>query len=226
MKKALVFYGGWEGHDPKRVAERFCRLLQRRGIEVDLVSGVDILSDRERLLGYDLIIPSVTMGSITAEQEKNVCDAIASGIGLAGCHGGMCDAFRGAIEWSFMTGGQWVSHPGNNGVEYEVNIVKGASPIVEGIEDFTLTSEQYYLHVDPAIEVLATTHFPIADGPHVKNRPIEMPVAWTKRWGEGRVFYCSLGHNDAVFENYPSAELLMERGMLWAAGEPLTVKKI
>jgi type 1 glutamine amidotransferase len=44
-----------------------------------------------------------------------------------------------------------------------------------------------------------------------------MPVAWTKRWGEGRVFYCSLGHNDKLFENCPSAELFMERGMLWAA---------
>lgn len=226
MKKALIFYGGWQGHDPAAVSARFEKLLIKNGFSVDRVEGVECLSDGDALLSYDLIVPCFTMGRLSAEQEDNICRAVESGVGLAGCHGGMCDAFRGAIEWSFMTGGQWVSHPGNNGVEYEVNIVKGASPIVEGIEDFTLTSEQYYLHVDPAIEVLATTHFPIADGPHVKNRPIEMPVAWTKRWGEGRVFYCSLGHNDAVFENYPSAELLMERGMLWAAGEPLTVKKI
>ena len=157
------------------------------------------------------------MGEKPQEYVRNLAKAIGKGTGLAGCHGGMCDSFRNSTEWQFITGGQWVSHPGNDGVEYDVNIIKGASPIVEGIEDFSVKSEQYYLHVDPAIEVLATTHFPIADGPHRLNKPIEMPVAWTKRWGEGRVFYCSLGHNDKMFENCPSAELLMERGMLWAA---------
>lgn len=217
MKKALIFYGGWQGHDPAAVSARFERLLRANGFEVDRVEGVECLSDGDALLSYDLIVPCFTMGRLSAEQERNVCRAVESGVGLAGCHGGMCDAFRESTTWQFMTGGQWVSHPGNDGVEYEVNIVKGSSPIIEGIEDFSVKSEQYYLHTDPAIEVLATTHFPIADGPHRLNRPIEMPVVWTKRWGEGRVFYCSLGHNDKLFENCPSAELLMERGMLWAA---------
>ena len=44
-----------------------------------------------------------------------------------------------------------------------------------------------------------------------------MPVAWTKFWGNGRVFYNSLGHHDDVFDKSSEAELLMERGMLWAA---------
>lgn len=217
MKKALIFYGGWQGHDPAAVSARFESLLIKNGFEVDRVEGVDCLDNDDALLSYDLIVPCVTMGKLSAEQERNVCRAVECGVGLAGCHGGMCDAFRESTTWQFMTGGQWVSHPGNDGVEYDVNIVKGSSPIVEGIEDFSVKSEQYYLHVDPAIEVLATTPFPIADGPHRLNRPIEMPVAWTKRWGEGRVFYCSLGHNDKLFENCPSAELLMERGMIWAA---------
>jgi type 1 glutamine amidotransferase len=129
----------------------------------------------------------------------------------------MCDAFRNSTDWQFMTGGQWVAHPGNDGTEYTVHICHGSSPITEGLSDFTIVSEQYYLHVDPAIEVLATTRFPVADGPHVSNKPVDMPVAWTKYWGRGRVFYCSLGHRDNVFEKYPEASLLMERGMLWAA---------
>jgi len=73
------------------------------------------------------------------------------------------------------------------------------------------------MHIDPAIEVLATTRFSLENycGGAVKH--VEMPVAWTKFWGLGRVFYCSLGHHDDVFDKSPSAQLLMERGMLWAA---------
>ena len=109
-------------------------------------------------------------------------------------------------------------HPGGDGVEYTVNICKGANPITEGIEDFTVCSEHYYLHVAPAIEVLATTRFPLQTYYHAANKPIDMPVVWTKYWGLGRVFYNSLGHHDDVFDRSPAAERLMERGMLWAAG--------
>jgi hypothetical protein len=96
-------------------------------------------------------------------------------------------------------------------------ICKGSSPIVEGLEDFPVCSEQYYLHVDPSIEVLATTHFPIVNYYHISNKPVDMPVAWTKFWGNGRVFYTSFGHHDDVFDQSPTAQVLMERGMLWAA---------
>lgn len=217
MKQALIFYGGWEGHEPEPVARRMETILTSHGFSVDRVSGTDCLSDREALLGYDLIVPCMTMSTLPREAEKNVCYAVSCGVGLAGCHGGMCDAFRNSTDWQFMTGGQWVAHPGNDGTEYTVHICHGSSPITEGIGDFKVVSEQYYLHVDPAIEVLATTRFPVADGPHAANKPIDMPVAWTKYWGQGRVFYCSLGHHDDVFEKYPETCLLMERGMLWAA---------
>lgn len=217
MKKALIFKGGWDGHEPNLVAARFARLLEKNGIFTEVADGLECLSDRERLLEYDLIVACMTMSELPREFEKNVCFAVSRGVGLAGCHGGMCDAFRKSTAWQFMTGGQWVAHPGGDGVEYTVNICKGANPITEGIEDFTVCSEHYYLHVDPAIEVLATTRFPLVNYYHAANKPIDMPVAWTKFWGLGRVFYCSLGHHDDVFEKAPSAELLMERGMLWAA---------
>jgi len=136
---------------------------------------------------------------------------------LAGCHGGLCDACRASTEWQFITGGQWVSHPGGDGITYTVNIRHGSSPIVEGIDDFEVVSEHYYLHIDPSIEVLATTRFPLVNYYYAANKPVDMPVAWTKYWGLGRVFYCSLGHHDDVFDNAPSASALMERGMLWAA---------
>lgn len=218
MKKALIFRGGWDGHEPKLVSERFARLLEKNGITAEIFDGLDCLNDREKLLEYDLIVACMTMSEIPRECEKNVSYAVSKGVGLAGCHGGMCDAFRNSTEWQFMTGGQWVSHPGGDGVEYTVNICKGANPITEGIEDFTVCSEHYYLHIDPAIEVLATTRFPLVNYYHSANKPVDMPVAWTKFWGLGRVFYTSLGHHDDVFDKSPSAEVLMERGMLWAAG--------
>lgn len=218
MKKALIFYGGWEGHDPVRVSARFAGLLEKNGFEVDRVEGTSCLEDGEKLLTYDLIVPCMTMSNLPRDCEKNVSRAVCEGVGLAGCHGGMCDAFRNSTEWQFITGGQWVAHPGNDGVRYTVHIRRGSSPIIDGIEDFEVTSEQYYLHIDPAVEILATTRFPIADGPHAVNKPVDMPVTWTKYWGRGKVFYCSLGHRDDVFAACPAAELLMERGMLWAAG--------
>ena len=217
MKKALIFWGGWDGHEPELVSARFQRLLEKNGFTVDRFAGVDCLADREKLMDYDLLVPCVTGSELPHECSQNVAWAVAHGVGMAGCHGGMCDSFRQDTEWQFLTGGQWVSHPGGDGTDYVVNVRRGSSPIVEGIEDFPVCSEQYYLHVDPAIEVLATTRFPVANYYHAANKPIDMPVVWTKYWGIGRVFYCSLGHHDDVFDNSPSAELLMERGMLWAA---------
>jgi hypothetical protein len=157
------------------------------------------------------------MGNIPWECSRSIAKAVGAGVGLAGCHGGMCDSFRQDTEWQFMTGGQWVSHPGGDGIEYTVNIRHGSSPIVDGLEDFKVCSEHYYLHVDPSIEVLATTRFPLVTYYHASNKPVDMPVAWTKFWGLGRVFYTSLGHHDDVFDKSPNAEIMMKRGMLWAA---------
>ena len=175
-----------------------------------------MLEDLDALMQIDLLVSCWTMGEISSEQVKNVEKAVGAGVGLAGCHGGMCDSFRESTEWQFITGGQWVSHPGGDGIDYMVNICKGANPITEGLDDFPVCSEHYYLHIDPAIEVLATTRFPVVNYYHAANKPVDMPVAWTKFWGLGRVFYTSLGHHDDVFDKSPNAEILMERGMLWA----------
>lgn len=216
MKKALIFQGGWDGHEPKLVSKRFAALLEKNGYEVKITDTLDTLLDYDYLSSLDLIVPCWTMGEIPGECRANVCRAVANGTGLAGCHGGMCDSFRQDTEWQFMTGGQWVSHPGGDGTDYKVEINHGSSPIVEGLEDFDVCSEQYYLHVDPAVEVLATTRFPVVNYYHASNKKVDMPVAWTKYWGAGRVFYNSLGHHDDVFDKSPNAQIIMERGMLWA----------
>ncbi|GAA4875274.1 ThuA domain-containing protein [Paenibacillus vulneris] len=216
MKKALVVQGGWKGHEPEEVSEIFRSLLTENGFEVEVSDTLEAFADAEKLNSLDLIVPVWTMGEITKELVKNVSEAVQKGVGLAGCHGGMCDAFRNNVDWQFMTGGQWVAHPGNDGVEYVVNIKHSSSPLVEGMADFAVKSEQYYLHVDPAVEVLATTRFPVVEGPHSLNKAVDMPVVWTKRWGVGRVYYCSLGHHADIVD-MPQVKELMRRGFLWAA---------
>ena len=215
-KKALIFWGGWGGHEPDKVAARFRGILEREGFAVQVVEGVENIP-LKALPELDLLVPCTTGCKMEGEISRAIAKAVGAGVGLAGCHGGMCDAYREDTEWQFMTGGQWVSHPGGDGVKYTVNVIRGANPLTEGIEDFTVKSEQYYLHVDPAIEVLATTRFPLISYYHASNKFIDMPVVWTKYWGIGRVFYNSLGHHDSVFEKSPAAAELMRRGFLWAA---------
>ncbi len=217
MKKAWIFQGGWDGHEPVQTSTRFGRMLESHGYSVTIHDTLDPLANLSDLLDLDIMVFCFTMSTIKPEYTKNVSKAVGAGVGLAGCHGGMCDAFRNDTEWQFITGGQWVSHPGGDGIDYMVNICHGSSPITQGLEDFPVCSEHYYLHVDPAIEVLATTRFPVVPYYHISNKPVDMPVAWTKFWGNGRVFYTSLGHHDDVFDKSPSAHTLMERGLLWAA---------
>jgi len=215
-RRALIVSGGWEGHQPAAVADLFNELLQGEGFDVDLSNSLESFTDERYLKSLSLIVPNWTMGKITPQQLNPLLAAVADGLGVAGCHGGMCDAFRDSPEWQFMTGGQWVAHPGNDRVTYNVHIANRIHPITAGIENFSVTTEQYYMHIDPAIHVLASTRFPTAPGPHLPNGPVEMPVMWTKLYGEGKIFYVSLGHTPQILAAEPVATI-MRRGFLWSA---------
>ena len=218
MQSALIVWGGWDGHQPKQVSEIFARVLKEEGFAVEVSDTLDAFHDEAKLMNLSLIVPIWTMGKITKEQCNPVLNAVKAGVGLAGCHGGMCDSFREHTEWQWMTGGQWIAHPGNDGTSYRVHIKDMDHEITRGLKDFDVKSEQYYLHVDPCIKVLAVTPFPnpAVDGPHVLNGFCEMPQVWTKFWGKGRVFYNALGHHADVFD-IPEALEMMRRGFKWAA---------
>ena len=214
-KRALITWGGWPGHEPDKVAALFAGVLREEGFAVEVTDTLACFDDAAALTAFDLIVPIWTMSSIEPQQTAHVAAAVAAGTGLAGCHGGMCDAFRNDVLWQFMTGAQWVAHPGNDGVEYGVRIIS-ADPLVAGIADFTVKTEQYYLHADPAVKVLAVCDFPVIDGPHAANGPVAMPVVFTKLWGQGRIYYNALGHHADVIDHGAPLEML-RRGMLWAA---------
>lgn len=213
MKQALIVWGGWEGHQPLQCSEIFAALLRDEGYNVTLSDTLDAYLDATAMQALDLVVPMWTMGTIKPEQERGLLDAVAGGVGVAGWHGGFADSFRNNTEYQFMVGGQWVAHPGNI-IDYTVNITKHEDPIVAGLDDFAMHSEQYYMHVDPAVEVLATTTFSGQYAPWIDG--VVMPVAWKKRWDHGRVFYCSLGHQAVDFD-VPEAREIVRRGMLWAS---------
>jgi uncharacterized protein len=213
MKSALIVWGGWEGHQPESSARLFAGLLREAGYEVELADTLDAYLNTEKLQSLSLIVPTWTMGTITREQERGLLDAVHSGVGVAGWHGTMGDSFRNNTEYQFMVGGQWVAHPGNI-IDYQVNIVDQADPVTAGLSDFKMHSEQYYMHIDPSNKVLATTTF---SGEHAAwIEGTVMPVVWKRQYGQGRVFYSSLGHVTADFDVYEAREIT-RRGMLWAS---------
>ncbi|HEX8550432.1 MAG TPA: ThuA domain-containing protein [Abditibacteriaceae bacterium] len=215
MKKALMVWGGWDGHEPDKCVQVFAPFLEQNGYEVEISNSMDVYLDEAKMKSLSLIVPVVTMSKISGEQEKGLLDAVEGGVGLAGWHGGMCDSFRENTGYQFMTGGQWVSHPGNI-IDYTVQISNSEHEITRGIGDFAMHSEQYYMHTDPGNNVLATTTFSGEHGEAPWTKGVVMPVVWTKSWGAGKVFYCSLGHVAKDFD-VPEARELVQRGMLWAS---------
>jgi type 1 glutamine amidotransferase len=212
MREALIVWGGWSGHEPEKGAKIVASMLESERFKVRVENTTEAFAD-PAIRDMSLIVPIVTMSKIERAEVDNLTAAVRSGVGLAGYHGGMCDAFREAVDYQFMCGGQWVAHPGNV-IDYRVDIVKPDDPIVQGVEGFAYRSEQYYMHVDPSNEVLATTTFSGEHAPWTKG--VVMPVMWKRRHGEGRVFYSSLGHVAAEFD-VPQMREILRRGMLWAA---------
>lgn len=205
----LLFWSGWEGHQPEKIAQLLASELSRHGLKPRVEPSLDCLDDAEALRQYALVCPCVTMGQLSETRGRNLQEAVRSGTGLGGVHG-MADAFRGNLDYEWMCGGHFVGHPHVG--DFTVRIKDYASPITQGLPGtFTYRSEQYYVLTDPAIQVLADTEY-LHEGCSTA-----MPVAWVRTWGRGRVFYSSLGHAPEEFAQFPDALALTVRGLLWAA---------
>jgi type 1 glutamine amidotransferase len=205
-----VTRGGWEGHLPVEATDLFIPFLRENDFEVEVSDNLDSYLDLD---GTDLVLQCISMGEITGEQVKGLEAAVRNGTGLAGWHGGIVDSFRSNTDYSFMTGGQFISHPGGF-VDHRIEVVSD-DPIVDGITHFDLHTEQYYVHADPTNNVLATTTFRAhPDFPWIAGAT--MPAVWTRTWGEGRVFVCTPGHSLADLD-VPEVRTIIERGLLWAS---------
>lgn len=214
MKSALIVYGGWSGHDPEECAAIYRRWLHEDGYSVRMATETSAFADPS-IHDLSLIVPIFTMSKIEKAEVENLTKAVEGGVGLAGHHGGMSDAFRDAVDYQFMVGGQWVAHPGNI-IDYTVDVADAEDPIMAGIKSFAYTSEQYYMHVDPSNHVLATTTFSGEHAPWIAG--VKMPVVWKRQHGKGRVFHSTLGHQAKEFDSVEMATIL-RRGINWAARE-------
>ena len=212
MRQALIVWGGWSGHEPEQCADIVAGMLEAESFRVEIETSTRAFAGSS-IGDMSLIVPICTMGRIERTEVENLSRAVQGGAGLAGFHGGMGDAFRESIEYQFMCGGQFVAHPGGI-IDFRVNIARRDDPVMQGIDDFDYRSEQYYMHVDPGNEVLATTTFSGAHAPWVEGTV--MPVVWKRRHGRGRVFYSALGHVAREFD-VPQMRTILRRGMLWAA---------
>lgn len=214
-RKVLFLYGGWDGHEPEKFAAYMTGWMKEEGADIRMFTSLDPYTDKTLMDSIDLVIQIFTMSQVTPEQEKGLLAAIEqNGTGMAGWHGGMCDAFRNNPDYQFMTGGQWVAHPGGV-IGYDVKIVDERDLVTRGLKNFSIKSEQYYMHVDPNVKVLATTRF--NGNVHYWIDGCVMPVTWKKAYGKGRIFYTSVGHNlDHVLEQ-PDALEMLKRGIRWAS---------
>ncbi len=228
-RTALVVRGGWDGHAPVQATDLFIPHLVDNGFAVRVEDSPEIYADTDYLAGVDLIMQCVTMSSIERDQLVGLRDAIAAGTGFAGWHGGIADSYRNSSDYLHLVGGQFACHPGkpveehvpgdpaNNYVPYVINIKPEAAdhPIVDGIEDFELTTEQYWVLSDDYIDVLATTTQKVRPG-DAWNREVTSPAVWTRSWGQGKIFVATPGHSVDVLQN-ESVRTIVERGLLWAA---------
>jgi len=212
-KKVLYVWGGWMGHEPDKCRDIFVPWMKSEGAEVVVSDTLDSYTQLDLKNDFDLIVQAWTMGTIKNDQERALLEAVRAGTGIAGWHGGTGDSFRNNTEYQFMVGGQWVAHPGGV-IDYRVNVTDHEDPVTKGLEDFDMHSEQYYVHVDPNVKVLATTTFTDKHSNWIGGNVV--PVVWKKVYGKGRVFYSSLGHVASDF-NVPQALEIQKRGILWAS---------
>ncbi|MFG3341236.1 ThuA domain-containing protein [Glycomyces sp. NPDC048151] len=226
-RKALVVRGGWEGHAPVEATELFLPFLREQGFEVRIEETREVYADAAALAETDLIVQSVTMADITHDQFKGLRAAVEAGTGLVGWHGGIADSYRNSSDYLQLIGGQFATHPSkepglcgggqeDNYLKYTVEMTDlgRKHPITEGIADFELDTEQYWVLHDDLIDVLATTTHPVQPY-HPWHRPITSPAVWTRLWGEGRIVVATPGHSVDVLQD-ANVRTIIERGMLWA----------
>jgi uncharacterized protein len=222
MSRALLLYGGFPGHMPYEIGEWAHGLMDEIGFEVTVINDPHRLDDD--LTGYDVVVcgwtQAMTTENLTDTAGRRLLSAVEQGTGFVGWHGAAA-AFRASLPFSFLLGSSFIEHPGGEGVDvpYRVKIIDREHEITRGVDDFNAASEQYYLHFDPAVHVLATTTFSGEHLPWVEG--VEMPVAYTKQWGKGRVFFQAIGHLPKDIQAPPVA-LMLRQGLVWAARKPVS----
>ena len=141
--------------------------------------------------------------------QKNLQNFVKGGKGFAGFHSAT-DTLkpRGdkVPEYSKMINGAFDGHPWGGGTPVSIAVEKGQEkhPIVAHLNGKNMDfKEEIYQFRDPydskAVQMLLRLDLERSEKKNLKRADRDYGVAWVRKWGEGRVFYCSLGHNDAMY---------------------------
>ena len=212
MRRAIIVWGGWEGHEPEQCAGIVSDILAEDGFRTEVTNDLGVFGS-PTLATADLLVPIITGETLERGHANTLIEAVRGGLGLAGAHGALATSFKESADFRYVAGVTWVAHPGNI-IDFRVSIIRQDDQLMQGIPDFDYRSEQYYLHYDPSVEILATTTFTGEYDPVSRN--ITMPVVFKRHFGAGRVFYSALGHAAAEFD-HPQMRLILRRGLEWAA---------
>ena len=191
---ALVVRGGWEGHCPVETTDSFLPFLEKSGYQTVISDTLDFYLDADLIAATDLILQCWTMGRIVGRTRRRAVGGRAGGTGLAGWHGGIVDAFRGRPEYLQLVGGQFAAHPGGIRRSQRRHRARAApttrsSPVCPIAS--TCTPSSTGCSADDLDDVLATTTI---RGRRHLGPSGDLPAVWTRRWGCGRVFVCTVGH--------------------------------
>ncbi|WP_020075546.1 ThuA domain-containing protein [Cryocola sp. 340MFSha3.1] len=227
-KQALIVRGGWDGHMPVETTELFLPFLRENGFDTRVEEGTAVYADDAFMDTVDLVVQVNTMNTIEEPEFRGLQRAVLNGTGMAGWHGGIADSYRNNADYLHMIGGQFAHHAGkdpaervgeqsDNYIPYTVHITYygRTHPITQGIDDFDLVTEQYWVLSDEYNDVLATTTQSVRPW-DAWNRPVTAPAIWTRQWGKGRIFVSAPGHRLEIVESQP-VRTIIERGMLWAS---------
>ena len=185
---ALIVRGGWDGHMPVETTDLFVPFLRENGFDVRVEEGTRVYADESFMPTVDLVVQVNTMSSIEPDEFAGLQRAVLGGAGMAGWHGGIADAYRDNADYLHMIGGQFAHHAGkdpadrtgeqsDNYIPYTVHITEygRTHPITQGIEDFDLVTEQYWVLSDEYNDVLATTTQEVRPW-DAWNRPVTAPA--------------------------------------------------
>ncbi len=216
MTSAFFLYGGFPGHFPYEIAEWADGIMGELGFEVTHTNDPHQLD--QDLTGYDVIVCGVdqamTTEDLTDRAERSLLDAVAQGTGSsAGTgrrrpSGPACSSASSSAHRSSNIRGR------EGGGPLHRDIVDREHDITRGVDDFQAASEQYYMHDDPAVHVLATTTF---TGEHLPwGRWGQDAGGLDEAVGQGAGFYQALGHLPKDVQA-PPVEHMVRQGLRWAA---------
>jgi uncharacterized protein len=199
-------------HDAIPLSQTILRQLGKDSGLFDVIATEDMAElTAERLARYAAVM-FYTTGELPMSdaQKAALLDFVRSGRGFLGAHCAT-DTFYEWPDYRELIGGYFDSHPWHQSVR--IDVADPSSSLVSflgrsfeikdeiyQIRDFDERASHVLLRLDPASVDLSR------DGVH--RRPYGWPLAWTRSYGRGRVFYTALGHEEAVWQDARYQRLL------------------